>query len=190
MNFSIPSIPAANRANPANVLVASGLPLAHTDANAANRITYECSHFNLSDSFIESNATPPGAEGGKPMEISMTDNPNLHPIWAKHFDLAPKAKAPVPTVSTVVEALTGPITVQASNRPAPAQDKMLSPAQIEAIFDDSGWIPASPNRPASGAVVEIKKQLSRHTWISTMVLPGDARYPAEFRTVPRAGGQS
>jgi hypothetical protein len=170
--------------------MASGLPRAHTDANAANRIAHVFSHFNLSDSFIESNATPPGAEGGTPMEISMTDNPNLHPIWAKHFDLESKAKAPVPTASTVVEALIGPTSVQASNRPAPAQDKMLSPAQIEAIFDDNGWIPASSIRPASGAVVEIKKQLSRHTWISTMVLPGDARYPAEFRTVPRAGGQS
>jgi hypothetical protein len=45
--------------------MASGFPRAHIHANAANRITYKCKHFNLSDSFIESNATPPGDEGGK-----------------------------------------------------------------------------------------------------------------------------
>lgn len=95
----------------------------------------------------------------------------------------------MPTPATVIEALT-PIAARTATRLTPAaREETLSRAQIEAIFDDAGWNPVSPNRPAYGAAVEIKKQLSRHTWITTLVLPGDARYPAEFRTTTQGETQ-
>ena len=134
-----------------------------------------------------SNATPPGAQGGTPMEISMSDNPNLHPIWTKHFGIEQKAM-PEPPPSTVIEALTRPIAAHAATGLSPsAREETLSRAQIEAIFDDAGWVPTSPDRPAYGAPVGVKKQLSRHTWILTTVLPSDARYPVEFRTPTTQG---
>lgn len=112
----------------------------------------------------------------------MSDNPNLHPVWAKQFGIESKAKPQVITPATVVDTLIGPVATQTSTRTTAAREETLSRAQIEAIFDDSGWMATSPDRPAYGAAVEVKKQLSRHTWILTTVLPSDARYPVGFRT--------
>ena len=72
------------------------------------------------------------------MEISMSDNPNLHPVWAKQFGIESKAKPQVITPATVVDTLIGPVATQTSTRTTAAREETLSRAQIEAIFDDSG----------------------------------------------------
>lgn len=86
----------------------------------------------------------------------MIDNPNLHPIWMRHFGIQQK------------------VTLPASPGAIPAQT--LSPVKLLTSERD-GWVPTSPYRPGYGGPVAVRKRLGPYTWATTTVLPGDLRYP-------------
>lgn len=103
--------------------------------------------------------------------------PNLHPIWHRHFGFQSQASQ-------------RPLIAKASIAPAVAKMAQATPARPKLIHDNDGWTPTCAYRPHPGAPVGVRKQLGPHTWISTTVLPGDARYPVEFLNPTPAGGQA
>ena len=99
------------------------------------------------------------------MELIVNNSPsipkNLHPIWYRHFGFQPQA-------TRHSQAFTGKPSGQAS-RPVTAQQR-TSQAYGE-------WEPTCDYRPPYGSPVGIRRRLGPHTWESTVVLPGDSRYP-------------
>jgi hypothetical protein len=92
------------------------------------------------------------------MEL-IVSNPNLHPVWIKVLGLAPEA-------------------ARSFN---PSSSASLLSHAIAAMTGNSGrthgWQATHrPQRP--GAPVAIKKRLGPGLWVSTVVKPGDAGYPA------------
>ena len=96
------------------------------------------------------------------MELIVNREPpsNLHPIWYRHFGFQPQARHPTPTAAKA--------SGQAS-RPATA------PSRASQQFGE--WEPTCDYRPPYGTPVGIRRRLGPHTWESTVVLPGDSRYP-------------
>ena len=90
-------------------------------------------------------------------------SPNLHSVWLKVLGIAP-------TATTHPGAQTTPAT--ALQRAVAAMMASASPGATQ------GWQPTTRVRPACGPV-GIKKQLGPGLWVSTVAVPGDARYPAQ-----------
>ena len=113
------------------------------------------------------------------MELIVNREPpsNLHPIWYRQFGFPPQASQ-------------RPSIAKAGIAPAVAKMAQATPARPNVIHDNDGWAPTCAYRPHPGAPVGVRKQLGPHTWISTTVLPGDARYPVEFLEPPLAGAQA
>ena len=88
--------------------------------------------------------------------------PNLHPVWYRHFGFQPQATRPATQTQTVGWAAQA--ARPAAPRPRSAQE-------------NDGWEPTCSHRPPPGAPVGIRRRLGPHTWESTVVLPGDSRYP-------------
>lgn len=88
--------------------------------------------------------------------------PNLHPIWYRHFGFQPQSTRPATQTKTVGLAATA--ARPAALRPRSAQE-------------NDGWEPTCGYQPHPGAPVGIRRRLGRSTWESTVVLPGDSRYP-------------
>lgn len=99
------------------------------------------------------------------MELIVNNSPsipkNLHPIWCRHFGFQMQATRP-PQPSEAKPS------GQAS-RPATAQ-----PHASQAYGE---WEPTCDYRSPYGTPVGIRRRLGLHTWESTVVLPGDSRYP-------------
>lgn len=72
----------------------------------------------------------------------------LHPIWGKALGLEPSAP---PT---------------------------LVAASVTAPDASDGWQSVRAVNPRPGSPIAIKKRLGPHLWISTIVRPGDPRYPS------------
>ncbi|MEK0086129.1 hypothetical protein [Benzoatithermus flavus] len=88
-------------------------------------------------------------------------NPDLHPVWAKVLGIAPEAARslnPPGSASPLTQAIA---------------------AMTGASGPSHGW-QATHRQQRPGAPVGIKKRLSPSLWISTVVTPGDARYPTHF----------
>jgi hypothetical protein len=81
--------------------------------------------------------------------------PNLHPIWFRQFGFHPTPTA------------------------AKASGKASRPATtLSRVSQANGeWEPTCDYRPPYGTPVGIRRRLGPHTWESTVVLPGDSRYP-------------
>jgi hypothetical protein len=94
------------------------------------------------------------------MEL-IVSNPNLHPVWIKALGLAPEAtrslnpSSSASSLSQAIAAMTG--------ASSPSHDWQAT---------------HRPQRP--GAPVAVKKRLGPGLWVSTVVRPGDAGYPAHF----------
>jgi hypothetical protein len=86
--------------------------------------------------------------------------PNLHPIWFRHFGFQPQARHPH-LAATKASGQT--------SRPATAKPR--------ASQQYGEWEPTCDYRPPYGTPVGIRRRLGPHTWESTVVLPGDSRYP-------------
>jgi hypothetical protein len=92
------------------------------------------------------------------MEL-IVSNPNLHPVWIKVLGLAPEAawsfnpSSSASSFSQAIAAMTG------NSGPS------------------HGW-QATHRARRPGASVAIKKRLGPGLWVSTVVKPGDASYPA------------
>lgn len=97
------------------------------------------------------------------MELIVNREPpsNLHPIWYRHFGFQPQATR--------------------TSRPSAAQPSGLAsrpaPALPRASQQFGEWEPTCDYRPPYGTPVGIRRRLGPHTWESTVVLPGDSRYP-------------
>ncbi len=92
------------------------------------------------------------------MEL-IVSNPNLHPIWAKVLGLQAG-----PALATHDTSWASPLA-------------MAIAAMTGSRGYADGWQATHrPQRP--GAPVAIKKRLGPGLWISTVVKPGDAGYPA------------
>lgn len=91
----------------------------------------------------------------------IVSNPNLHPVWIKVLGIQPEAASPT----------------QSATRPSPWA------AAIAAMSGNrgqsQGW-QATHRTQRPGAPVAIKKRLGPGLWISTVVKPGDAGYPAHL----------
>ena len=85
---------------------------------------------------------------------------NLHPIWFRHFGFAPQARHP----NTTAANPSGQASRPATTLPRTSQQ-----------FGE--WEPTCDYRPPYGTPVGIRRRLGPHTWESTVVLPGDSRYP-------------
>ncbi len=92
------------------------------------------------------------------MEL-IVSNTNLHPVWAEVLGLQPE-----PARTTNANSASSPLA-----------------AAIAAMTGDrshsQGW-QATHRLQRPGAPVAIKKRLGPGLWISTVVKPGDAGYPA------------
>ena len=86
--------------------------------------------------------------------------PNLHPIWYRHFGVQAQARHPTPTAAKASGQASRPATV---------------PSRPSQQFGE--WEPTCDYRPPYGTPVGIRRRLGPHTWESTVVLPGDSRYP-------------
>lgn len=88
-------------------------------------------------------------------------NPNLHPVWAKVLGVLPEPArgtnhaSATSSLATAIAAMTG-------HR-----------------GQSHGW-QATHRSQRPGAPVAIKKRLGPGLWISTVVKPGDAGYPAHL----------
>lgn len=86
--------------------------------------------------------------------------PSLHPIWYRHFGFQPQVtRHPQPPAQSSGQA----------SRPATALPHSHQ--------QNGDWEPTCNDRPPYGAPVGIRRRLGPHTWESTVVLPGDSRYP-------------
>jgi hypothetical protein len=96
------------------------------------------------------------------MELIVNREPpsNLHPIWYRHFGFQPQARHPTPTAAKASGKASRPATTLSR----------VSQANGE-------WEPTCDYRPPYGTPVGIRRRLGPHTWESTVVLPGDSRYP-------------
>ena len=92
--------------------------------------------------------------------VNREPNPNLHPIWYRHFGFQPQARHPTPTAAKASGQASRPATV---------------PSRPSQQFGE--WEPTCDYRPPYGTPVGIRRRLGPHTWESTVVLPGDSRYP-------------
>lgn len=86
--------------------------------------------------------------------------PNLHPIWYRHFGFQPQARHPQP----IAAKASGQASRPATTLPRTSQQY-------------GTWEPTCDYRPPYGTPVGIRRRLGPHTWESTVVLPGDSRYP-------------
>ncbi|NMG17506.1 hypothetical protein [Aromatoleum bremense] len=118
------------------------------------------------------------------MEIIVNNDPNLHPLWAKHFGSAPKVSLPATLTVAAKPAATQPTAATVGISAARVNLAQAAPARPQIIHDNDGWYPTCRYRPAPGEPVTVKKQTGPQSYISTTVMPGDARYPVEFLTVP------
>lgn len=85
---------------------------------------------------------------------------NLHPIWYRHFGFQPQAtRHPRPS-----DQPSGQVPRPATALPRASQT-------------NGEWEPTCDHRPPYGTPVGIRRRLGPHTWESTVVLPGDSRYP-------------
>lgn len=108
----------------------------------------------------------------------MTTDPDaLHPLWAKHFGIAQKAKSLAPIVTTAKQATP-------ALRPKLATAVKAAAPAVLPDFEFDGWRPTSMCRPEYGGPVTVKKRLSENVWASTTVLPGDSRYPWPDHVAP------
>lgn len=119
----------------------------------------------------------------------MSDNPNLHPLWAKHFGIAPKVSPPATLPVSAKPVATQITAAKVGINPARVNFAPTAHARPQIINDNDGWYPTCGYRPAPGEPVAVKKQTGPHSYISTTVMPGDARYPVEFLTAPAAAKQ-
>jgi hypothetical protein len=99
------------------------------------------------------------------MEHTVNNSPsipkNLHPIWYRHFGFQPQAtRHPQPSAAK-----------------RSAQISRSAAAQPRASQAYGEWEPTCDYRPPYGSPVGIRRRLGPHTWESTVVLPGDSRYP-------------
>jgi hypothetical protein len=95
------------------------------------------------------------------MELTVS-NSNLHPVWAKVLGITPQTCSSSPST----EAQPSPM--------AAAIAAMTGQSRSHYSWQTTGH----PHRP--GAPVAIKKRLGPSLWVSTVVKPGDAGYPAHF----------
>lgn len=99
------------------------------------------------------------------MEHTVNNSPsipkNLHPIWYRHFGFQPQ---PNRAFRTSAAQSSGQASRPVTTLPRPTQQ-------------NGEWEPTCDYRPPYGTPVGIRRRLGPHTWESTVVLPGDSRYP-------------
>lgn len=88
-------------------------------------------------------------------------NPNLHPVWIKVLGISPETARDT-DLANVGSPMAAAIAAMTSNR-----------------GHANGW-QATHRSQRPGAPVAIKKRLGPGLWISTVVKPGDAGYPAHL----------
>jgi hypothetical protein len=99
------------------------------------------------------------------MEHTVNNSPsipkNLHPIWYRHFGFQPQ---PNRAFRTSAAQSSGQASRPVTALPRPTQQ-------------NGEWEPTCDYRPPYGTPVGIRRRLGPHTWESTVVQPGDSRYP-------------